>query len=152
MEQETSLANRVRNTVLDEYVVIRAPGLLSPEQLFDEVKHMFVSEGELIHAPWEECRQSMSRLSLQKRSGKSIQVAVAMIQDFVAWQIERGILQLEYGPQWLAQSQRALFQAGVGQQRAMGDSAKGMDHLLPPGLTPEPHVSQLELLSLRTTM
>ena len=66
VEQETSLANRVRNTVLDEYVMIRAPGLLSPEQLFDEVKHMFVSEGELIHAPWEECRQSMSRLPLQR--------------------------------------------------------------------------------------
>ena len=39
-----------------------------------------------------------------------------------------------------------MFQAGLGQQRAIGDSTKGLDHLLPPGLTPEQHMRQARQL------
>ena len=46
------------------------------------------------------------------------------------------------GPAWAMQKHRALAMAGCGVQRAPGDSKRGLDHLLPPGLGRRQHVDQ----------
>ena len=54
----------------------------------------------------------------------------------------RGLDEVTEGPAWLGQRNRALLQAAVGRQRAAGDSKKGLDHLLPPGLDKSEHIRE----------
>ena len=53
----------------------------------------------------------------------------------------RGYVGTEAGPAWAMQKHRALITAGLGDQRAPGDSKRGLDHLLPPGLGRQQHMT-----------
>ena len=54
----------------------------------------------------------------------------------------RGHTGTEAGPEWASQRQRALAQAALGSQKAAGDSKKGLDHMLEPGLGKERHIQR----------
>ena len=62
--------------------------------------------------------------------------------SYQAFLVHRGAVEFSESPAWEGQQNRALLQASLGQQRAPGDSRKGLDHLLPPGLSKEEHVRQ----------
>ena len=84
---------------------------------------------------WGQVLERMSRVDL------------AALQIFFTWACSRGHTGLEAPPSWRPQRDKALAQAMLGSQRAAGGSARGVDHLLPPGLGQEEHIRQARQLS-----
>ena len=79
---------------------------------------------------WELTRTALSELDSE------------WLQVEPVWRWLQGFRQLEQGAEWRSQRRRALALASTGYQRAPGDSKRGLDHLLPPGLGKEEHVAQ----------
>ena len=57
-----------------------------------------------------------------------------VLQSYVAWCRLRGMPTDDLGPQPLGRQERARIYSGLSGQRHPTDSARGLDHLLPPGL------------------
>ena len=68
------------------------------------------------------------------------------LQQYTAWQRLRGQPWEVLGPQPLLGRDRAALMASFGHQRVAGDTNKGLDHLLSPGLGPEEHLRQAKAL------
>ena len=62
------------------------------------------------------------------------------MQRFWAHEIRRGKMDGPMGPQPLSAQERAQAWAYLGMQRAAGNSKRGLDHLLQPGLGKEKHM------------
>ena len=58
-----------------------------------------------------------------------------------------GQAKLEDGPEWSLQSRRAAIMATLGTQRSAGNSSKGLDRLIKPGLGMEGHLKESEKLA-----
>ncbi len=64
------------------------------------------------------------------------------LQIFVAWVRMRGQPWQTLGPIPMQGRDKSLLLAGLGGQRYSGSSTRGLDHVLPPGLSKEEHILQ----------
>ena len=133
---EEDLVRRIEGTVFDIHALRSTPGLLSPDQCMDQMALIF---GELktdqrnpATLPW---RTTRSRLREQEEG-------VLALQRFWAHEVRRGRADGPMGPRPLSAQERAQAWAYLGMQRAAGNSHRGLDHLLQPGLGKEGHMEQ----------
>ena len=93
---------------------------------------------------WQVCRPSsavLRCLSLWKQVGSRLAACdLPLMQAFAAFQLSSGHPWRELPPTPIGAQERALIYAGVTGQRYSSESAKGLDHLLPPGLGKHGHV------------
>ena len=75
-----------------------------------------------------------------------LQVPIWQLQAFTAWALGHGFGFDDLGSTVLGALHRTELYAGVSGQRYPGTSAKGLDHLLQPGLGKESHMAQALLL------
>ena len=129
---EERLVGRVRNTVFDDDVLRSTPGLLSPDQCVDQMALIFreLEGGVSARLPWRTVRKR-----LRECGG-----AVFALQRFWAHEVRKGRGGGPMGPRPLSSQERAQAWAFMGMQRAAGNSHRGLDHLLPPGLGRERHM------------
>jgi len=92
--------------------------LALPDELLSQVHH------RLAH-----CRLKLSRL-----------------QEFAVWQQMRGEPFASLGPTPIFGRDRTFIYSGLSGQRYPSSSSRGLDHLLPPGLGVEAHMTQSALL------
>ena len=125
---EKHLQEAVPRLPFDDAVLTSFPGTLTTASVVSEVQTLFRDIPNYQQAPWHRA---------QKRLAGS---------NFGLWGLSvlirhQGISEFTSGPT-CGQCNRALLQAAVARQKAAGDSRKGLDHLLPPGLTKEDHMQQ----------
>ncbi len=129
---EAALRSRVRGTVFETEVLRSTPGLLSPDQSIDQMALIFkeLDEGGPGKLPWRETRKRL----------RGEEEGVYALQRFWAHEIRRGRGDGPMGPRPLSAQERAQAWAYLGMQRAAGNSHRGLDHLLQPGLGKERHM------------
>jgi hypothetical protein len=71
---------------------------------------------------------------------------VALLQTYWVDTQLRGKDPKLQGPEWIINSRRGRVSVTAGMQRYPGDSRRGLDHLLPPGLGPEEHMRRARAL------
>lgn len=99
------------------------PGLLTSTQIIRDMQCCF--EDILIPEPiWSDVERRLSHCKL------------ARLQGFAAWRRLRGEPWQSLGPSPLLARDRTGIYAGLSGQRYASSSARGLDHLLPPGLGP----------------
>ena len=138
---EVALHARVRGTVFDMDTLRSTHGLLSPDRCVDQMELIFQDldvEESSARLPWRTVRK---RLREQEEG-------VMAMQRFWAHEVRRGRMDGPMGPRPLSAQERAQAWAYLGMQRAAGNSNRGLDHLLQPGLGKERHMAAaLELPS-----
>ena len=122
--REQGLQERIRNTAFDNYLVDRFPGVLSARDLVRDMQEQL----PMIRGNWDKVETILHRGNLRR------------LQRFWIFLRLQGHTATEAGPEWAMQRQRALAQAALGSQRSAGDSKKGLDHMLTPGLGKERHI------------
>jgi hypothetical protein len=123
---ESCLRDRVRGGVFEPGRMTNFPGILSADQIVDMMQ-LQLPEDIVPDAPWPQVRRDMASIPLWR------------LQLFWAHEYLQGRECMEMPPDWAGQRERAKLNASLGRQRAPGDSKRGLDHLLPPGLGPEAH-------------
>ena len=124
--REQELKEKIRNTAFDDYLVDRFPGLLSAKELVKDMRQQI----PMVNKGWVMVEKTLGKVNLNR------------LQRFWVFLKVHGHTAAEAGPEWAMQRQRALAQAALGSQRAAGDSKKGLDHMLAPGLGKEQHIAQ----------
>ena len=125
---EQHLRETVHGSPFDDSALRAFPGQRSVDQVVDDVRAILADCPGCSEAPWHKVRNRLR--------GHEIHSLFAF--KLFLW--HRGLDESTEGPAWLGQRNRALLQAAVGKQRAAGDSKKGLDHLLPPGLAKHEHI------------
>lgn len=125
---ELDLYSRLEGTVWEPERLSVFPDLLEAEEV---VRHMQVTFARAPVQPevWSDVLVRLKACRLWK------------MQYFAAWMRLRGANWVSLGPTPIAARDRARIYAGLSGQRFPADSGKGLDHLLPPGLTKEGHMS-----------
>ena len=135
-ESETKLAMRVRDSVFDDYALRSAEGLITPDQCVDQMILIFESlktrGGEAPTLPWRETRKRL----------REEEAGINALQRFWAHEARKGRGAGVMGPRPKTSQERAQAWAYLGMQRASGNSRRGLDHLLQPGLGREGHMKQ----------
>jgi len=126
--EEAALKDRLVGTVWEPGRLAASPGLLSSDQVVEGMRSAIFSEFTVGHAVWHSVRQKLKPL------------AIWQLQAFSAWALGRGIVLDSLGPTPITRQHRAELFAGLTGQRYPGNSRKGLDHLLPPGLGKEQHM------------
>ena len=124
--QERALRQSLYNSVFDEYVLDNAIGMLSHVEVVRDVEEQ-LSSITISASVYNQLEKELAALPLCR------------LQGFWLFLVGRGHCEPDAPPSWLAQRDRAFLLASLGVQRAAGDSHKGLDHLLPPGLGREEH-------------
>jgi hypothetical protein len=129
---EANLERRIRHTVFDERTLRSTPGLLSPDQCVDQMTVIFQElEGPgAPQLPWRTVRMRL----------REHEAGVLSLQRFWAHEVRHGHGGGVMGPRPLSAQERAQAWAFMGMQRASGNSSRGLDHLLRPGLGRERHI------------
>ena len=81
-------------------------------------------------AVWQDVRRRLEACQLDQ------------LQHYSAWVRMRGFEWQQLGPLPITSRDRAAIYAGLSGQRHPAASSRGMDHLLPPGLGPEAHITE----------
>ena len=126
---EARLRARVENTVFQPGLPESFPGILDARDLTKELREQL---GSTVKggAPWALVESNLARCNL------------AQLQLYWVDACLRGRSDLGFGPEWRSQRDRGMLMASMGQQRAPGNSRRGLDHLLPPGLGMSGHLSR----------
>ena len=112
---DETLRSRVHHTAFDDYVLDRFPGLLTVQQITQDMQHQL---------------QMLPASNLAWRCCETWDVHdLRRAQVFWIYVKMRGHVGSECGPCWAMQCHRAMVQATLGNQRAAGDSKFGLDHL-----------------------
>ena len=133
--QENDLIRRVQGTVFHGDTLRSTPGLFNAHQCVDQMQLIFreltedKTGGTL---PWRTIR---TRLQGEED-------AILALQRFWAHETRRGRGAGAMGPRPLSAQERAQAWAYLGMQRAAGNSTRGLDHLLRPGLGREAHMKE----------
>ena len=137
---EQELSRRVRGTVFDDYALRSTPGLLSSDQCVDQMALIFeelnAEEKMTARLPWRTIRQRL----------RGQEAGVLALQRYWAHEVWRGRDDGPMGPRPRTAQERAQAWAYLGMQRAAGNSHRGLDHLLKPGLGREEHMRSATLL------
>ena len=129
------LHQRLIGTVWEPYRLQTFPGLLGADAVVAHIQSQ-LRDCFVPHDIWSTCVHRLSMCDLP------------LMQAFPAWQRLRGAEWRSLPPAVLGRKARARLYAGNTGQRWSSEEAKGLDHLLPPGLGPAEHVRQaLELPS-----
>ena len=130
---ETRLRGRIRDTVFDEHYLNKSKFLTSNLEIAEETLRLL--SGVVLPEPVRRTFiLDMARLNL------------APFQAYWVFLCESGHTEFDAPPDWQAQKYRGLASAATGQQRAAGNSGKGIDMLLQPGLGKEKHMAQARRL------
>ena len=124
---EAALSARLEGTALDPRSIARFPGVLSPAEVVADIR-LQLDFDFIPRSAWEKVAHDMEG------------VAVAELQAFSAFAKCRGASSDIFGPAWAAQKDRVFALASMGFQRAAANSSRGLDHLLPAGLSPVEHI------------
>jgi len=139
-EGEAKLAMRVRDTVFDDHALRSTKGLITPDQCVDQMILIFQSlvtkGGEAPRLPWRETRKRL----------REEEAGVHALQRFWAHEARKGRGDGPMGPRPMTSQERAQAWAYLGMQRASGNSRRGLDHLLQPGLGREKHMEAARAL------
>lgn len=130
---EAGLRSRCLGTVWEPGRLEAFPDLMEAADVVTEMQAHF-DQFQLPQDIWLQIQQRLQVCDLRS------------MQRYVAWQRLRGQEWHVLGPYPLLKKDRASIFASFGDQRYPGDSSKGLDHLLPPGLGPEEHVIQAQQL------
>ena len=132
---ELGLRERVAGTIWEPGRLRSFPGLWDAPQIIHDMQHM-LSDFPVHDSVWQEVRTGLQHIDVQQ------------LQGFSAWALGKGLGPEEWGPNPLHRRHRVEVYAGITGQRYPGTSAKGLDHLLKPGLGKEEHIRQaLEVAS-----
>ena len=131
--QEVALLGRLEGTVWQPGRIDTFPGLLDASQLVPEIQSQFLA------FPFPESLRSQITARLQT-------CRLSWLQFFTAWMRSRDNDWMCLGPTLILPRDRSKLFAGLGTQRYPGDSKRGLDHLLAPGLGKEAHIAEAGLL------
>ncbi len=124
---EVALHRRLQGTVWQPGRIEVFPGILDAAQILPEIQSQFLE----FTFPDQLRVMTTSRLQACRLS---------WLQYFTAWTRSRGGDWECLGPSLVLPRDRSKIFAGLGTQRYPGDSKRGLDHLLPPGLGKETHI------------
>ena len=128
---EVRLRARVAGSIFDQIVLEESDHVMTGSQICDELFHILKDipfEAGVV----ERCRMQLARVKVEN------------LQCYWLFLVAKGHVGTEAPPCWKAQRQRGLAQAALGQQRAGGGAAHGVDHLLRPGLGRDGHARQAQ--------
>lgn len=130
---ELDFHGRLVGTVWEPGRLESFPGLLSAQNLVQEMRSMF-DEFPVADSVWQVTEYNLSRCRLSS------------LQAYSAWSRMRGAEWEQLGPCHVDAAARTRIFAGLSGQRYPSSSARGLDHLLPPGLGKAQHMEQSRLL------
>ena len=134
-QHEEDLIGRMKGTVFEPSTLRSTPGLLNADQCVDQMALIFQElqeDGTPGTLPW---RTTRMRLRTQEEGLHSL-------QRFWAHELRHGRGTGSMGPRPMSAQERAQAWAYLGMQRAAGNSKRGLDHLLRPGLGREGHMKE----------
>eukprot|EP00435_Cladocopium_sp_Y103_P010988 s1261_g2.t2 len=132
--EETALQERLAGTVWAPGRLQTFPGLLDSDQVLQVMRTQIFPSVALAPDVWALVQTRLAPLPLWR------------LQAFTAWAVGRGLAVDQLGPTPVTVRHRTSLFAGLSGQRHPGNSKKGLDHLLPPGLGKEEHVRRALLL------
>ena len=124
--EEQALVARLDNTVWAPGRLRTFPGLLTASDVCDSLSVCFPS----IQIPLDILHLVQARLNVCE---------LHELQGFSAWCRLRQLPWDQLGPVHVQGKLKSALYAGLGTQRFSGNSCRGLDHLLPPGLGKEDH-------------
>ena len=127
------LAERLQHTLWQPGFLESFLGLLDSDGVVDLLRFQFRTLPVKEHV-WAEVSRNLKQCNL------------GLPQAFTAFQRGRGQPWCNLPPLPMRARDRAQIFAGNTGQRYASDTSKGLDHLLPPGLGKEQHISQAKLL------
>lgn len=125
---EAALRDRCRHTVWEPGRLASFPGLLEVDEVINGVQQCF-PDCQVDVQVWNTVRNRLNVCRLRD------------LQIFTAWCRLKQLPWHSLGPQPILRVDRAKIYAGLSGQRHPANSSKGLDHLLPPGLGKEDHMS-----------
>ena len=131
---EFDLRERVRHTALQPGLIASIPGVLNAKQIIADMQLMLPGLQASCENQWAALAADLAKQPLDA------------LQAYWADQWLQQQPVHEQGPQWRSQRQRACQLASFGVQRSSGDSKRGLDHLIEPGLGPDRHIRRAERL------
>jgi len=129
--EEGALRERIAGTVFQPGLFLKFPGMFSKHELMKDIRRQ-VSAAEVPESVWAKATEALCENHV-----KSLQLY------WVDTQL-RGRVCSPQGPEWRAQTAGGGLPASLGSQRFPGNSKRGLDHLLRPGLGKDEHVRQAE--------
>ena len=131
-QQERELRNKIQGTVFQPGLVESYPGLLTVDDIVEDMALQFTNVSAVL--PWASAKSKLSATYTSRLQAYWVDTQL------------RGKDPGHQGPEWKSM-RRAKLGAAAGLQRFAGDSKRGLDHLLEPGLGKEEHMRQALLLS-----
>lgn len=131
---DSALRARLHLTVWEPGRLDHMPGLLDAEAITQEMQLM-LPFAQISQDIWADTARRLGACRLSH------------LQAFAAWRRLRGESWTLLGPTPLLGRDRTRIFAGVTGQRYASASARGLDHLLPPGLGPAHHMAESARLS-----
>ena len=126
---EVDLHERLQHTVWEPGRLAAMPGLLTAHSIVQRLPSFF-PDCDVPADVWNDVERRLAHCRLTE------------LQAYAAWCTLRGLPTDELGPQPLHRADRARIYARLSGQRHPTDSARGLDHLLLPGLGKEGHIAQ----------
>ena len=127
------VAVRVRDTIWEPGYLENFPGILDAAAVTASMRHQF-PDVPVPDGVWSQAQQRLSHCPIH------------LLQAFTAWQRGRGAPWQSVGPTPIDARARASMCTSASGQRYPSASAKGLDHLLPPGLGKEGHMAASQRL------
>ena len=127
---ERKLQERLAGTVWEPGRLQVFPGLLSSDRVVQSMQRTVFGSLPISANVWQLTATRLAPLP------------VWQLQAYTAWAVGRGASCDQLGPTPLTTSHRTALFAGLAGQRYPGNSRKGLDHLLPPGVGKEEHIKQ----------
>ena len=127
LADEQALKSRLQGTVWEPGRIQTFPGLLSAQQVVDEMQHIF-QDFALEKETWNLTQVRLEACQLCK------------MQTYTAWCRQKGLDWEVLAPHPVTSRDRSFVYAGLSGQRYPSSSSRGLDHLVPPGLGKDAHI------------
>ena len=124
---EAALRSRIRGSVFEPGLFLHYPGLIDGPSLVEDIARQ-VAAADIAPEVWSEVADNISHDDL------------ASLQSYWVDTQLRCRSASPQGPEWSAQASRSMLPASLGTQRYPGNSRRGLDHLIQPGLGKEGHL------------
>ena len=125
--REVELRAKVSCSVWQSGRVCSLPGYMNSRAVVKDMANM-LAKYSVPTSVWCKIERGLAKVNLEAT------------QAFWASQVIRGESSLELAPWATLRQDRSLLHAGFNGQRHAGDSKKGLDHAIPPGIGCETHI------------